>query len=99
MPDLDSACPKTPITTIFLNKLTTLAICYQAIPDLEPTLPEGLLPDLPNPTQGIDTSLVTFMIMDVSKQSDVYKTERKRKLTFGSVQPCSIELAYFAQRV
>ena len=87
------------MTVKFAKKLPTLGIRYKAIPDLEPTIPKGLLPYLPNPTRGIDTLLVTFMIMDVSKQSDVYKTERKRKLTFGSVQPCSIELAYFAQRV
>ena len=87
------------MTVKFAKNLPTLGIHYKAISVLELTLPEGLLPDLPNPTRGIDTLLVTFMIMDVRKQSDVYKTERKRKLTFGSVQPCSIELAYFAQRV
>ena len=47
-PDLDSACPKTPKTTIFLTKsmtlnfakkLFTLGTYYKAIPDPEPTLP------------------------------------------------------------
>ena len=73
------------MTVKFAKNLPTLGIRYKSIPDLELTLPEGLLPDLPNPTRGIDTSLVTFMIMDVSKQSDVYKTEQKRKLTFRCV--------------
>ena len=62
-PDLDSACPKSPILTIFLTKsvtwniakkLPTLGTLYKAIPDQELTLPEGLLPD---PARGIDTSL------------------------------------------
>ena len=71
MPDLDSACPKTPITTIFstkstmtlrfAKKLPTLGIRYKAIPDLEPTLSKGLLPELPDPTRGIDTSLSLTM--------------------------------------
>ena len=47
-----------PMTQEFGKKLPTLGIHYKAIPDLEPTLPEGLLPDLPDPTLGIDTSLL-----------------------------------------
>ena len=45
------------MTLKFAKKLPTLGIHYKAIPDPEPTLPEGLLPDLPDPTRGIDTSL------------------------------------------
>ena len=44
-------------TLMFAKKLPTLGICCKAIPDPEPTLPEGLLPDLPDPTRGIDTSI------------------------------------------
>mgnify|MGYP001796681442 CR=1 FL=1 len=40
------------MTLKFAKKLSTFAICYKAIPEPEPTLP-----DLPNPTRGIDTSL------------------------------------------
>ena len=64
MPDLDSASPKTPITTIFstkstmtlwfAKKLPTLGIRYKAIPDPEPNLRKGLLPDLPDPIREID---------------------------------------------
>ena len=36
-----------PITLNFPKKLPTLGIHYKAIPD--PTLPDSLLPDLPNP--------------------------------------------------
>ena len=66
MPDLDSACPKTPKTTIFSTKsmtlkfdkkLPTIGIHYKAIPDPESTLPKGLLPNLHDPNLGIDTSL------------------------------------------
>ena len=66
-PDLDSACPKTPMTTIFptkskiwnfAKKLPTLGMQYKAIHDPEPIQPEGLLPDLTDPTRGIDTSLL-----------------------------------------
>ena len=54
------------MTLKFAKKLSTLAICYKAIPDLELTLSEGLLPDLPDPTRGIDTSLViTWMFQGV----------------------------------
>ena len=34
------------MTLKFAKKLPTLGIHYKAIPDPEPTLPEGLLPDL-----------------------------------------------------
>ena len=55
---MSSACPKTPITTIFstksmtlkfAKKLPTLGMHYNAKPDSEPTLPEDQLPDLPDP--------------------------------------------------
>ena len=46
------------MTLKFAKKLPTLGIHYKAIPDPEPTLPEGLLPDLPDLTRGIDTSVV-----------------------------------------
>ena len=55
--DLDSACPKTPITTYvliksmtwnFIKKLPTLGMHYKAIPDPKLTLPEGL-PTRPYP--------------------------------------------------
>ena len=45
------------MTLSFEKKLPTLGIHYKVIPDLELTLPKGLLPDLPAPTQGMDTSL------------------------------------------
>ena len=40
------------------KKLPTLGIHYKAIPNPEPTLHEGLLPDLPDPIRGINTSQV-----------------------------------------
>ena len=43
-------------TSNFAKKLPTLGMHYKAIPDPEPSL-EGLLPDLPDPTWGINTSL------------------------------------------
>ena len=58
--------PKTPMKTIFPTtslsqnlpiKLPTLRVHYRAIPVMEPTLPEGLLPELPGLTRGIDTTL------------------------------------------
>ena len=42
----------------FVKKLPTLGTHDKTIPDPEPTLPEGLLPDLPDPTRGIDSSLL-----------------------------------------
>ena len=39
-----------PITLRFAKKLPTLKIHHKAKPDPEPTLPEGLLPDLPDPS-------------------------------------------------
>ena len=50
-------CLTKSVTWNFAKKLPTLGTHYKAIPDPEPTLPEGLLPDLPDPTRGIDTSL------------------------------------------
>ena len=47
------------MTLKFAKKLPTLGIHHKAIPDPEPTLPEGVLPDLPDPTRGIDASLVS----------------------------------------
>ena len=47
----------------FAKKLPTLGIHYEPIPGPEPTLPEGLLP---NPTQGIDTSLVSIVVHLIS---------------------------------
>ena len=35
-----------PMTFKYAKKLSTLAICYKAIPDPKPTLPKGLLLDL-----------------------------------------------------
>ena len=67
MPDLNPAHHKTAKLSVYLiksmtpnftKKLPTLGIRYKAIPDPEPTLPEGLLPNLPDPTRGIDTSLL-----------------------------------------
>ena len=37
------------MTLKFAKKLPTLSIHYKAIPDPEPTIPEGLLPDTGNP--------------------------------------------------
>ena len=53
------------MTLKFAKKLPTFGIHHKAIPDPEPTLPKGLLPDLPDPTQGIDTSLVANKIDEV----------------------------------
>ena len=46
------------VTWNFAKKLPTLGTHYKAMPDPELTLPEGLLPDLPDTTRVIDTSLV-----------------------------------------
>ena len=45
------------MTENYVDTLPTLGMNYQAIRDPELTLPEGLLPDLPEPIRGIDTSL------------------------------------------
>ena len=57
------------MTLKFAKKLPTLGIHYKAIPDPEPTLPEGLLPDLPDPTRGIDTSLPAWATGTFNKTS------------------------------
>ena len=54
------------ITLDFAKKLPAPCTHYKGIPDLEPTLPEGLLPDLPEPTQGIDTSLLLAFLRIVT---------------------------------
>ena len=41
----------------FAKKLPTLGTHKKAIHNPEPTLPEGLLPDLLDPTRGTNTSL------------------------------------------
>ena len=80
---MDSACPKAPTMHIFLTKsvtwnfakkLPTLGTHYKATPDPEPTVPEGLLPDLPDPTRGIDTSLYDIYLnkQDENQRGVIY---------------------------
>ena len=45
------------MTLQYVKKLPNLAKHYKTTPDLKPTPPKGLLPDLPDPTRGISTSL------------------------------------------
>ena len=60
MPDLNPAHHKTAKLSVYLiksmtpnftKKLPTLSIRYEAKPDQKLTLPEGVLPNLPDPTQ------------------------------------------------
>ena len=62
------------MTLKFGKKLPTLGIHYKAIPDLESTLPEGLLPDLLDPTRGINTSLEVTIICRIELTSDKTQT-------------------------
>ena len=77
---MDSAYPKTTIMTIFSTKsmilkfakeLFTLGIFYKVLPDPESTLPEGLLPDLLNPTRGIDTSLTNIIPLKTMPEQSI----------------------------